>query len=98
MKNIFLACMLVVLNASATRASDSTSVQLVFSQSRINSNEVRLSIKAVIASGIKLYGLQKSVKDPVYSAISFDSPAKRFLVDSITEKGKAESEMDHTVD
>lgn len=54
-----------------------------------------IAIKALIATGNKLYSIQKFGEDaPVSSLISFDTSVQKLLKDSITETGNAQKEAD----
>lgn len=90
-----LLLLLCMLGASAT---DSTAVKLAFDQQRLNDKEVLLTIKAVVPQGVKLYGLQKSNEDALYSTITFDSAAQAFLAGKLEEKGAVHTETDPTVE
>ena len=79
-------------------ARDSTGVRLSFDNRRINDKEVLLTIKAVVSKGIKLYSLQQSEKDALYSSIAFDSSAKKYLAEPVTESGNKQSEKDPSLD
>ena len=71
-------CMAALLIASTVIAQDGTPVRFSFKKQRTSAEEVKLSIKAEIAPGVKLYDLQWSKDDVLYSNISFDSlPGRR---------------------
>jgi len=94
-QKIFRLCigvylLLVALHANAT---DSTRVQFSFIQQRINDSSVLLTIKASV-SDAKLYSLQKSEADALYSSITFDSAATKLLSGNLLEKGKLHQEKD----
>ena len=100
MKKLFLAGQMVcfLLFALPGFANDSTGVHFSYDKKRINKNEVLLTIKAAITQGAKLYSLQKSEKDVLYSTVSFDTAAKAYLTGKIQEKGNLKSENDEAVD
>jgi len=100
MKRSFSACFIASLFCIAMKlnAADSTGIKLLFAQQRINSNEVIISIKAIVPKGLKLYALQKSEADALYSTVVFDSSAKKYLADSVLEKGEGQTEKDASVD
>lgn len=82
MKLLIRACFMVCLTAVAffkSVASDSTSIKLVFDKQRISDTEVLLTIKAKVNDGTKFYTLQKGERDALYSSITFDSSAKKYL-------------------
>ncbi len=87
-----------LLATFAGRAADSTDVKLRFAQQRLNGQEVLLTIKAVASEGIKLYRLQQSESDALYSTIAFDSAAQNRLLGTVTETGERRSENDPAVD
>ena len=99
MSIIFRRCIIAVLcfialNASAT---DSTGIKWGYVQERINNNEVLLSIKATVPPGMKLYGLNKSDADALYSSISFDSSVNKYLAGTVIENGASKSENDASI-
>ena len=65
---------------------------------RINDREVLLTIKATVPEGIKLYSLQQSENDALYSSIAFDSAAKKYLAEPVVEKGNKQSEKDPSLE
>ena len=79
-------------------ANDSTDVKWQFEQQRVNEKEVVLTIKATVPEGVKLYGLQKTDNDALYSTISFDSAAKKYLAAAVAEKGAVHTEKDASLD
>ena len=80
MKKILSACLLACLLVFTfqLKASDSTIVKWSFENERISDTEVLLSIRASV-SGAKLYSLQKSEDDALYSTVTFDSTATKYL-------------------
>lgn len=100
MKRLLSACLLACwhLIALTASAADSADVKLVYGQERINEREVMLTVKAIFAAGIKLYGLQRSEDDALYSSITLDSAAGRYAAGKIIEKGKVKTEKDLSVD
>src|SRR5690349_12293923 len=84
----------LLLAALMVQAGDSTGVALSFGKERLNAKEVLLSIKATIPAGTKLYALQKTEADVLYSSIQFDTAFSKILAGSITESGKLEKEKD----
>ena len=100
MKKFFYVCLVAYLNLIAVPASaaDSTGVKLIYNKERINDAEMLLTIKAIIPSGIKLYGLQKTDKDALFSVIDFDTAATKYISGKVVEKGSVQSENDPSVD
>ncbi|MEO6814448.1 MAG: cytochrome c biogenesis protein CcdA [Ginsengibacter sp.] len=87
----FLVC---ILFAGNLFSQDSSAVQFEYSSQRLNDSTVILSIKGKIAKGIKLFALQKSPDDVMYSAIHFDSSVSSRLKDSISQKGTIQKATD----
>ncbi|MEO6950130.1 MAG: hypothetical protein ABI123_10910, partial [Ginsengibacter sp.] len=75
-------------------AQESPAVKFTYSSQRLNDKEVIFSIKGKIASGVKLFAIQKSPDDIMYSTIQFDSSLKSRLVDSITQKQAIQTATD----
>ena len=76
---------------------DTTGVDFSYSTNRINDSVVVISIKGKINPGIKLYALQESPDDALYSTIQFDSSVKKLLRDSVLQKGNEQRLMDTTL-
>ncbi len=72
-------------------SQDTTGVSFSFNTQRLNDSEVVISIKGKINPGIKLFALQKSPEDALYSTIQFDSAVKKLLRDSIIQKGNEQN-------
>jgi thiol:disulfide interchange protein DsbD len=75
-------------------SQDSSAVQFSYDYQRLNDSEIILNIKGKINSGIKLFSLQKSPEDVLYSSIQFDSSVKKILKDSIAFKGNEQKAID----
>src|SRR6185312_6020377 len=75
-------------------SQDTTGVSFSFNTQRLNDSEVVISIKGKINPGIKLFSLQKSPEDALYSTIQFDSFVKKLLRDSIMQKGDEQNAVD----
>ncbi len=73
--------------SSGAFSQDTTGVSFSFNTQRLNDSEVIISIKGKIKPGIKLFALQKSPEDALYSTIRFDSSVKKLLRDSISQTG-----------
>src|SRR5574337_624045 len=80
--------------SSNVLSQDSTGVSFSFNTQRLNDSEVVISIKGKINAGIKLFALQKSPEDALYSNIQFDSSEKKLLRDSIIAKGSEQNAID----
>ena len=99
MKNFFriIAVTGILFLSLGVTAQDNGPVQFSYQQQRINATEVQLQLKAVIKPGVKLYALQKSTDDLLFSTIQFDSAVKPRLSGDITEKITVQSEKDASV-
>ena len=97
-KFVFAAFVLGLTSIVFTAFADTTAIRFSYKQERINSNEVLLSVKAMAAKNISLYGLQSANNNALYSTVQFDSSAQPLLIDSVTEKGIVHTEKDATVD
>src|SRR5690606_2266877 len=95
MKKVLCAWLLACLSAFTypLLANDSTIVRWIFESERISDTEVLLSIKANV-SGAKLYSLQKTDEDALYSTVTFDTAASKYLSGSLVEKGTIHQEKD----
>lgn len=100
MRKFVAACIIACfqLFALTVSAADSSGIKLVYNQERINDKEVLLCIKTLVAPGIKLYALQKSEADALYSSITFDSAASKYIAGKLVEKGSAHAEKDPSVE
>jgi thiol:disulfide interchange protein DsbD len=99
MKKLFHAYLFVctTLLCLSVNAADSTGINWTFEKKRVNDGEVILSIKAIIPAGVKLYALQKSESDALYSTVTFDSLTKKYAKDSLFDKGEKRTEKDASV-
>jgi len=86
----------LMLIAANVFSQDSSALKFSYNTQRINDSEVVLSIKAKIPPGIKLFALQKSPDDIMYSSVHFDSSVSSRLKDSVfsTEKIQTAHEAD----
>lgn len=63
-----------------------------FEKDTLSASEFNLRIKAGIPKGVKLFSTKKISEDlPVNTVIEFDTAQKKYLVDSLQEKGAAKS-------
>jgi thiol:disulfide interchange protein DsbD len=74
-------------------AQDSA-VKFDYSYQRLNDSEVVFNMAAKIDPGIKLFGLQRSPDDVLYSSVHFDSSEKNKLQDSVFHKGNEQKALD----
>ncbi len=78
-------CALALLFTNNLFSQDS-SVQFSFTKERLNDKDVLLTIRANLAPGIELFGFQRSIADPLYSSVHFDSTSSHLLADSLVTK------------
>jgi thiol:disulfide interchange protein DsbD len=75
-------------------SQDSSAIKFSYNTQRINDSEVILSIKGKIPAGVKLFALQKSPDDIMYSSIHFDSSVSSRLKDSVFSKERIQTSHD----
>ncbi|MFT4092282.1 MAG: cytochrome c biogenesis protein CcdA [Niabella sp.] len=93
--NRFILTVICITFALLMHAQDSSDIVFSFSQKRVNEKEVVLTITGHVRKpGTELYILQKTPADAVFSQVSFDSTAKKYLKDSIIEKGDIQKKTD----
>ena len=79
------------------QAQDKSPVSLRYDKQRVNDTTVILSFHASVKPGVRLFRLQQSKDDALYSEIAFDSIYQKYLSGSITEKGKWQTEQDNAL-
>ncbi|MGN6267085.1 MAG: protein-disulfide reductase DsbD family protein [Ginsengibacter sp.] len=96
MKKFTWLCALVGLLfiSSDVFSQDTTGVNFSFTTHRINDSVVVISINGKINPDIKLYALQQSPDDALYSSIQFDSSVQNLLRSAVIQKGNEQSMMD----
>ena len=96
MNRFIRLCTLLFFIFSTANAfsQDSSAVQFSYDYQRLNGSEIIFNIKAKINSGIKLFALQKSPEDVLYSTLLFDSSVKKISKDPIAFKGNEQKTMD----
>jgi len=82
----------------AAYSQNSQPVQFSFSTRHVNDSIAYLQIKAKIAPGIKLFALQNSPEDLVYSTLSFDSSIKSKIAGKPDFEGNLHKEKDPALD
>ena len=75
-------------------SQDTTGVNFSFTAHRISDSEAVISIKGKISPDIKLYALQESPDDALYSSIQFDSSVQHLLRTPLIQKGNEQRLMD----
>lgn len=93
-----IAVCILILFPFSLFAQEGGMVKLVYGKQRVDDSTVMLSFKASVKPSIKLYELQKSAEDVLYSEISFDSASSIYLKDTASSKGRLMSEMDNALD
>lgn len=92
-----LSLLLVVFLSAGAWAQDSTPVKFTYSFERLNKEEVLLTIKAAVVGEGKIYSVNKTSEDALVSIVEFDTAAKKYLKETIIEKGNILSEKDAAV-
>src|SRR6185312_1155609 len=75
-------------------SQNSAAFKFSYTPQRINDSEVVLSIKGKIPAGVKLFALQKSPDDIMYSSVHFDSSVSSRLMDSVFSEQKIQTARD----
>jgi len=86
-----------LLFSSGVFSQDTTGVNFSFNTQRLNDSEVVVSIVGKIIPGIKLFALQKSSEDALYSTIEFDSSLNSRLNGAVEQKGDQQRILDQTL-
>ena len=86
--------LLLTFFAGDVFSQDSSAVKFSYHTQRLNDSEVILSIKGKIAPEVKLFALQQSPDDVLYSSVRFDSSASLQLKDSLTQGEKILNAID----
>jgi thiol:disulfide interchange protein DsbD len=86
-----------LLFSSNVFSQDTTGVNFSFTASRINDSEAVIFVKGKINPGVKLYALQESPGDALYSTLQFDSSVKKLLKASVEQKGNQQTSFDSTL-
>jgi thiol:disulfide interchange protein DsbD len=97
---IFFKRMIAVqffLISLVAHANDSLAVHFIVDKASTSGGNTVVNIKAYVAEGVKLYALQKSPGDALYSSIEFDSANLKYLVGSVDESGAVKKENDNAV-
>jgi thiol:disulfide interchange protein DsbD len=99
MKKGLFACLVVWLQCIffTVAAADTTDIRFEYKAERINDKEAMLSVVARLSPGIKIYAMQQSDADVLYSTILFDTMAAGLYSGQVTEKGAKQSEQDTSV-
>jgi len=79
-------------------AQDSSVVKFTFETQRVNDSIVNLNIHGKIAPGVKVFALQNSEDDILFSSLQFDSSVNNKLAGAPTVTGEIKSEKDPLLD
>ncbi len=93
-KNFRFYAFLLLLFFAGNAFSQDSLIRFSYSSQRLSDSEVLLSIKGKIAPGIKLFALQASPDDIMYSSVQFDSSIQKIRRDSIIQKGNDQKVRD----
>ncbi|HSN10385.1 MAG TPA: cytochrome c biogenesis protein CcdA [Hanamia sp.] len=88
------ALLFCLILSAKSFAQDSSAVKFNYGYQRLNDSEVVFNIAAKIDKGIKLFALQRSPNDVLYSSISFDPSQKKILRDSLFHNGNEQMSKD----
>jgi thiol:disulfide interchange protein DsbD len=88
------ATFLCLFFISSGCAQNPSAVHITYDYQRANDSEIIFNIHAKVNPGIKLFALQQSPEDVLYSSIQFDSSVQKILKDSITFKGDPQKATD----
>src|SRR6185312_13339640 len=88
------AILFLMLIATNVFSQDSSAIKFSYNTQRLNDSEVILSIKGKIPSGVKLFALQKSPDDIMYSSVHFDTSVSSRLKNSVFSKEKIQTTRD----
>src|SRR5215218_8405727 len=91
-------CFCFLLYGTLLWANDSAIVRFDINTLQLNVTHQALTIKAIVSPDVKLYGLQRSGNDVLFSSISFDSTSTKYLDGVVQEKGAKQTEKDLSVD
>lgn len=98
MKYFSSLCLVIFLSFGSVFAQDTSQIRFTYSQHRVNNQEVALTITAhVVQPGVKLFALQKSPEEAVYSHVVFDTTAQKYLKGAVSENGAVQKEKDATL-
>src|SRR5215204_561732 len=91
-------CFCFLASGTLLWANDSAIVRFNINTVQLNGSQQALTIKAIVSPNVKLYSLQQSGNDVLFSSISFDSTSTKYLDGVVQEKGAKQTEKDLSVD
>src|SRR5215203_5133671 len=91
-------CFCLLVSGTVLWANDSAIVRFDINTIQLNRSQQAVTIKAIVSPDVKLYGLQQSGNDVLFSSISFDSTSTKYLDGVVQEKGAKQTEKDLSVD
>ena len=88
MKKI-LTLLVIALLAQTAIAQETSPVQFVFSNQRLNDSLIQLSVTAKLNKGFQLFGVKKQTTDDAFvSSLTLEESLANRLTDAVTENGK----------
>ena len=90
----FTGLLLGIFCSFSSFAQDNAAVKFSFDTKHINDSIVNLNIHAKVAPGIKVYALQNSDDDILYSSLKFDTSVQKRFAGKISLTGNIQTEKD----
>ena len=94
LSSYFFTVLLFTIIGFSVKGQDSSGIQFSLDKTRLNSDEMLVTIKAAIPLGVKLYSLQKDSADALFSTVQIDTSITGKLKGSIEEKSAVKTEKD----
>lgn len=98
LSGVLAGLILILLAHSTSYAQNAEPVQLSFETQHVDDSTAYLNIRAIIAPGIKLFGLKSSEDDIIYSTLEFDPAVKDKVRGASTFTGDIKKEVDPLLD
>ncbi len=92
-----LTAVLLLFVLTSVSAQEKGPVQFSYAQERLNAGEVQLKTTLLIPPGVKLYALQQSEDDVLFSSIVYDSASQRYVSGKPAANQSASKENDPTL-
>jgi thiol:disulfide interchange protein DsbD len=97
LQTVFCSLIFFLFCASNAFSQDSSAVNFKFETHRINDSTVAFFIKGKVAGGVKVFALQKTPDDILYSTVEFDSAIANRLSGKIQQKDSLYTEKDESL-
>ncbi|WP_438947070.1 protein-disulfide reductase DsbD family protein [Sediminibacterium sp.] len=94
---VSLVVVIVCFYSVTLRAQTPQGINVSYSYQRLGDTAVVLKITAKVPTGLKLYTMQRSWDDAVFSSLQFDSSLEKKRSGSFIEKGNIQSEFDSAI-